>query len=38
MSRFFRATVISAVILAILYVFITAFMREKRIRRMSGRR
>ena len=37
-SRFFKGTVAAIVVLSILYVFIKAALREKRIRRMSGRR
>lgn len=37
-SRFFKGTIGAAVLLALAYVFITAFLREKRIRKISGRR
>lgn len=37
-SRFFKGTVGAIVVLSVLYVFIKAALREKRIRRMSGRR
>lgn len=37
-GRFFRATVISIVVLSLLYVFLKARSREKRIRRMRGRK
>ena len=37
-SRFFKGTIAAAVLLALAYILITAFMREKRIRKMSGRR
>ena len=37
-SRFFKGTIAAIVVLSILYVFIKAALREKRIRRMSGRR
>ncbi|MBE6725728.1 MAG: D-alanyl-D-alanine carboxypeptidase [Ruminococcaceae bacterium] len=37
-SRFFKGTIGAAAILALAYVLITAFLREKRIRKMSGRR
>ena len=37
-GRFFRGMLISAVVLSILYVFLRARQREKKLRRMSGRR
>ena len=37
-SRFFKGTVTAIVVLSILYVFAKAALREKRIRRISGRR
>ena len=37
-SRFFKGTIAAAVLLALAYILITAFMRAKRIRKMSGRR
>ena len=37
-GRFFRGTLIAAVILAVGYVIIKAALREKKLRRMSGRR
>ncbi|MBR5680394.1 MAG: hypothetical protein IKX19_07040, partial [Clostridia bacterium] len=37
-SRFFKGTIAAIIVLSILYVFIKAALREKRIRRMSGRR
>jgi len=37
-SRFFKGTIAAAVLLALGYILITAFMREKRIRKISRRR
>lgn len=37
-GRFFRGMVISAAVLSVLYVFLRARQREKKLRRMSGRR
>ncbi|MBO6052125.1 MAG: D-alanyl-D-alanine carboxypeptidase [Clostridia bacterium] len=37
-SRFFKGTIAAIIVLSVLYVFIKAALREKRIRRMSGRR
>ena len=37
-SRFFKGTIAAAVLLALAYILLTAFLREKRIRRISGRR